>query len=221
MKVEVWADVICPWCYLGRRRFERAVAGFEGRESVDVVYRSFELDPDAPESSEESVEEMLAARYGLSREEARRANDRLTKIAAAEGLDFHLEKARPTNTLDAHRLLQLASVRKIRPAVEERFQRAYFTEGASLSDPATLLRLAGEAGLKESEARRVLTGLAFTLQVRTDEKEARNLGATGVPFYVFDRERALFGAQPTGVFLDALRGRGPVLSRTAPSRSSR
>jgi len=148
MKVEVWGDVVCPWCYIGRKRFEKALSRFDHRDSVEVVYRSFELDPAAPLDSELSVEQRLVAKYGLSIEEARAANARVTKIAREEGLEFHLERARPTNTLAAHRLLQLATVRRVRPAAEERFQRAYFTEGASLADPGTLLRLSTEVGLR-------------------------------------------------------------------------
>jgi protein disulfide-isomerase len=213
MKVEVWTDVICPWCYIGRRRFEKALAQFDGREAVEVVFRSFELDPNAPVQSEMTLGEMLAKKYGLSPTDARAANERVTKIAAEEGLDFHLELARPTNTLAAHRLLQLASVRKIRPAAEERFQKVYFTEGASLADPNTLIRLATEAGLKDEDARRVLAGQAFTLQVRTDEAEAANLGVHGVPFFAFDRERMISGAQPTPLFLQALNSAATAGSR--------
>jgi len=204
MKVEIWTDVICPWCYIGRRRFEKALTQFSGRATVDVVYRSFELDPNAPARSEMNVVERLMTKYGLSAAEAREANQRVTKIAAEEGLEFHLDRARPTNTLAAHRLLQLASVRRVRPAAEERVQMAYFTEGAPLAEPETLLRLATEAGLKEEDARHVLAGQAFTLQVRTDEKEAAALGAHGVPLFAFDRRQIVSGAQPTDYLLQTL-----------------
>jgi predicted DsbA family dithiol-disulfide isomerase len=204
MKVEVWSDVICPWCYIGRKRFEKALAQFPGRDTVEVVLRSFELDPNAPLHSEMTLEERLVTKYGLSSAEAREANERVTKVAAEEGLEYHLDRARPTNTLAAHRLLQLASVRRVRPAAEERFQRAYFTEGASLADPETLLRLAIDSGLKDDDARRVLAGQAFTLQVRADEAEAAALGATGVPLFAFDRRQMVSGAQPTDYFLEVL-----------------
>jgi len=204
MKVEVWADVVCPWCYIGRKRFEKALADFPGKESVEVVYRSFELDPGAPSEVDMSLDQLLAAKYGLSVVEAHAANERVTKTAAAEGLVFHLDRARPANTLDAHRLLQLATVRRIRPAVEERFLRAYFTEGASLADPETLLSLAVDAGLTTEDARHVLAGQAFTLQVRADEAEAAALGAEGVPFFLFDRIRTVSGAQATDFFRHVL-----------------
>ena len=204
MKIEVWADVVCPWCYIGRRRLEKALAQFDGPTPVEVVYRSFELDPGAPTQCDMSLDELLAAKYGISPSEARAANERVTRIAASEGLEFHLDLARPTNTLAAHRLLQLASVRRIRPAVEERFLKGYFTEGTSLAEPETLLRLSVEAGLKVQDARRVLAGQAFTLQVRADETEAAALGADGVPFFLFDRRRIVSGAQQTEFFRNVL-----------------
>jgi predicted DsbA family dithiol-disulfide isomerase len=204
MKVEVWADVVCPWCYIGRRRFETALDRFAGRSSVEVQYRSFELDPGAPLESDMSLDEHLAAKYGISVEEAHRANERVARVAAEEGLDFHLERAKPTNTLAAHRLLQLANVRHRRPAVEERFLRGYFSEGARLSDLETLLRLSTESGLKDDDVRRVLAGQAFTLQVRQDEKEAASLGAEGVPFFLFNGVRTVSGAQPSDFFLRVL-----------------
>ena len=204
MKVELWSDVVCPWCYIGRTRFEKALARWEGRETVELVFRSFELDPEAPVGSERTLSQALAEKYGLSPAEVERSHERVTRIAAEEGLAFRLDLARPTNTLAVHRLLQLAGVRHIRPRAEDRFQRAYFTEGASFADPETLLRLATEAGLKEDDARRVLAGQAFTLQVRADEKEAAALGARGVPFFVFDRKEAVYGAQSTDAFVRIL-----------------
>ncbi|MGB6442386.1 MAG: DsbA family oxidoreductase [Thermoplasmata archaeon] len=204
MRVEVWMDVVCPWCYIGRRRFESALAHFDGRDSVEVVFRSFELDPEAPREDPRPVTEYLAAKYGMSLDAARQANERVARIAAVECLEFHLDTTRPCNTLDAHRILQLAGIRRVRAVVEERFQKGYFTEGASLADPETLLRLATEAGLAEYDVRRVLAGQAFTLQVRADEKEAAERGCTGVPFFVFDGARQVSGAQPTELFQRAL-----------------
>jgi len=204
VKVELWGDVVCPWCYLGRRRFERVLAESPNRESVEVVLRSFELDPEAPASADRTLEERLRARYGLSVEQAQAAIDRVSRVAAGEGLEYHLERARPTNTLDAHRILQLAQVRHRRREVEERFDRAYFVDGEVLSDHAVLLRLASEAGLDSADVRRVLAGQAFTLQVRADEREAHELGAHGVPYFVFDRARVVEGAQSADVLRLAL-----------------
>jgi len=196
MDIEVWADVVCPWCYIGRRRLEKAIAQFDDPGSVEVTYRSFELDPGAPVHSDLTLDQLLAAKYGLSEAEAHAMNERVATTAAAEGLEFHLELARPTNSLDAHRLLQLATIRHLRPAVEERFLKAYFTEGASLGDPERLQELAVDTGLRESDVQRVLAGRAFTLQVRQDEAEAAALGADGAPFFLFDRVRTVAGAQP-------------------------
>jgi len=201
-------DVVCPWCYIGKRRLEKALASVGPAPVTDLVFHSFELDPQAPIQSDQSFEEIFASKYGMTLDESRASNDRVAKLAAEEGLEYHLDMARPTNTLDAHRLLQLANIRRIRPVVEERFQRAYFTEGASLSDHATLLRLSAEAGLSEFDARRVLAGKAFTLQVRLDEKDAQDLGASGVPFYAFDRQRTVSGLQPMEVFLKNLQLEG-------------
>jgi predicted DsbA family dithiol-disulfide isomerase len=219
MRVEIWSDVICPWCYIGRRRFERALDRFAGRDGVEVALRSYELDPNAAPDTEVTAVEFVAEKYGMTVDQVQRQHARISDLAAAEGLEYHLERTRPTNTLDAHRLLQLASVRHVRPAVEERFERGYFTEGADLGNSATLLRLATEGGLGEVDARRVLVGQAFTLQVRMDEKDAASLGATGVPFFVFDRARAISGAQPIEVFERALASNSPTGSRhLLPSR---
>jgi predicted DsbA family dithiol-disulfide isomerase len=213
MNIELWSDVVCPWCYIGRRRLERALAEVPEAASAEVVFRSFELDPEFPPGTSVSMETRLTEKYGMSPREAQAAIDRVTRVAGADGIDLRLASARPTNTLDAHRILQLASLRHRRPAVEERFQRAYFTEEALLSDPSTLLRLSRDAGLAESDVRRVLAGQAFTLQVRRDEERARELGATGVPFYLVDGTRPILGAQPVAVLVQALRGesapRGP------------
>ena len=204
MKVEVWTDVVGPWCYVGRRRFEKALAQFDRRQDVEVTFRSYELGPNAPSESTLAATEFLDTNYPMALIDAPGADERISRLAAEEGLEFHLDRARSTHTLDAHRILQLAGIRGIRPRMEERFQRAYFTEGAFLADPVTLLHLATEAGLSDADVRRVLAGQAFTLQVRIDETEAAALGAAGVPFFVFDRREKISGAQPTEVFLRAL-----------------
>jgi predicted DsbA family dithiol-disulfide isomerase len=208
MQVEIWSDVVCPWCYLGRHRFDRALAAVAPPQPPEVVLRSFELDPGATGTPEAPVVEHLIQRYGMSRSEAERAIEHVTREARTEGLELRLDLARPSNTLDAHRLLQLARVRHRRPEVEERFERAYFREGAVLSDPGTLLELSTEAGLSSEDVRRVLAGQAFTLQVRFDEEEATRAGATGVPHFRFDDGRTISGAQPFSVFVAALRALG-------------
>lgn len=205
MKVEVWSDVVCPWCYLGKRRLERALEQFEHRDQTEVVWRSFELDPSAPRVREEDNTTRMAAKYGLSREEAAGRHEHLTQLAAQDGLTYHLESARSGNTFDAHRVLHLAADRGLQDAAKERLFAAYFTEGETIGDPETLVRLAGEAGIAPDEVRTALDGDAFTEAVRADEREAGTLGISGVPFFVFDRKYAVSGAQSADLLLEALR----------------
>jgi len=203
--VEIWSDVVCPWCYLGKRRFEQALAQFEHRDDVEVVWRSFELDPNAGPSSSQPPAERLAAKYGMSVDDAKASHDRLTALAAESGLEYHLDTTKGGNTFDAHRLIQLGKARGIQDAVKERLMRAYFTEGEHVDDRETLVRLATEAGLDADEARAVLSSDEYADAVREDEELARRIGINGVPFFVLDRRYGISGAQPSEVFLGALR----------------
>jgi predicted DsbA family dithiol-disulfide isomerase len=204
VKVEIWSDVVCPWCYVGKRRFEAALARFDHRNEVEVVWRSFELDPRAPRSREGDLADRLAKKYGMTRDQALAANARLTDVGAGEGLAFHFASARPGNTFDAHRLLHLAGDRGLQDALKERFLAAYFSEGEGIGEPATLVRLAGEVGLDASEAQAVLDGDKYGEAVRLDEQEAADIGISGVPFFVVDRTFAVSGAQSVDVLLGAL-----------------
>jgi predicted DsbA family dithiol-disulfide isomerase len=204
MQVEIWSDIVCPWCYIGKRRFEAALARFAHREQVDVTWRSFELDPGAPASREGDPAQRLADKYGMSREQALQAQQRVTRLAAAEGLEYHLDRALAGNTFDAHRLLHLARERGLQDVLEERLMRAYFAEGAPIGQPDTLISLAEEVGILPADARAVLTGDAFAQEVRADEALAAQFGITGVPFFVFDRRFGVSGAQPAQVLLSAL-----------------
>jgi len=204
VKVEIWSDVVCPWCYIGKRRFERGLAGFGHRDDVEVVWRSFELDPRAPRHSEEDQVERLARKYGMTREAALAAQARVTGLAAEEGLTYRLDAARPANTFDAHRLLHLAAERGVQGAAEERLFAAYFTEGRALGDQDTLVALAGEIGLDEAAAREVLQGDAYSEAVTGDEREAAALGISAVPFFVIDRRYGISGAQPAELIQSAL-----------------
>ena len=213
MLVEIWSDVVCPWCAIGKRRFERALEGFEHADDVEVVWRSFELDPTAPREATGSATQRLAEKYGVSVEQAEAMNARVTEQAAAEGLEFRMERTRPGNTVDAHRLLHLAKDRGVQHAVKERLLRAYFEQGEAISDPTTLARLGAEAGLDEDEAAKALAGDDHLAEVRADQAEARALGISGVPFFVLDRKYGISGAQPTELFAQALRqayGEGPA-----------
>src|SRR5262245_58223478 len=202
--VEIWSDVVCPWCYLGKRRFEKALARFEHRDDVEVVWRSFELDPNAGPSSSESAAERLAAKYGMSVEDAAASHARLTGLAAEDGLEYHLDRTRGGNTFDAHRLIQLGKARGIQDAVEERLMRGYFTDSVAIDDHETLVRLAAEAGLDADEARAVLASDDYADAVREDEELARRIGINGVPFFVLGRRYGVSGAQESDVLLEAL-----------------
>ena len=203
MQVEIWSDVVCPWCYIGKRRFETALARFGERDQVEVRWRSFQLDPSAPALTQGTLTDRLAERMG-SHDAAVAANARVTVLAAAEGLRYRLDQARPGNTFDAHRLLHLAWERGLQDSAEERLFAAYFAEGEPVGDRDTLVRLLGEVGIDEEEARAVLEGERYGDEVNADQREAMALGATGVPFFVIDRRYGVPGAQSADVLLSAL-----------------
>lgn len=204
MQVEIFSDVVCPWCYIGKRRFEAALAEFPHGDDVTVTYRSFQLDPDAPAVSTQSIEQHLAEKYGRTLEQAREMNQRVTDLAAGVGLEFHLEEAQRANTFDAHRLLHLAAARGVQAELAERLLDAYFVRGAVVSDHAELADLAAGAGLDRAEAAAVLAGDDYAEQVRADLALAGQFGISGVPFFVFDRTYGVSGAQETAVFGDVL-----------------
>ena len=204
MRVEIWSDVVCPWCYIGKRRFESALAEFAHRDQVEVVWRSFELDPAAPAERTEGQAQHLSAKYGVSLERAQEMLDTMTTNAAHEGLDFRFDRMRGGSTFDAHRLIHLAAERGLQDAVKERLLLATFTEGEPVADVETLVRLAADAGLDATEAREVLQSDRFADEVRADEQEAQRLGITGVPFFVVDRTYGVSGAQPAEVLREVL-----------------
>lgn len=199
MLVEIWSDVVCPWCYLGARRFDRALAAFDGRREVEVVFRSFELDPGAPAGRNVPLTEHLATKYGVDPTEARAMQDRVSAVAAEEGLAYRLDLARTARTFDAHRLTHLGRSVDRHAQVVQALMAAYFTEGARIDDAATLLRLGVAAGLAEPEVAALLDSDAYAQDVRDDEALAASLGIRGVPFFVADRRLGLSGAQPLEV----------------------
>ena len=205
MHVEIWSDIACPWCYVGKRRFEAALAAFEHRDDVQVTWRSFELDPAAPAEREHSGAEHLAAKYGMSVEQATAANAQMTATAAGEGLAFHFDRQRGGNTFDAHRLVHLAAEHGLQDAMKERLMHAYFSEGELMSDHAALARLAAEVGLPADAVAELLAGDRFTAEVREDERTGAGLGITGVPFFVVDRAFGASGAQSPEILGDLLR----------------
>jgi predicted DsbA family dithiol-disulfide isomerase len=207
VRIDIWSDVVCPWCYIGKRRFESALADFPHAAEVDVVWHSFELDPTAERSTDVPPAERLAAKYGLTVEQAQQANDKLTATAADEGLEFHLDEARSGNSFDAHRLLHLAAHTAgpgLQNQLKERFLRAYFTERVAIGDPAELARLAVEVGLDADAVERVLASDEYAEDVRADEAQAHTYGISGVPFFVVDDKYGISGAQPSELFAQAL-----------------
>ena len=207
MLIEIWSDVVCPWCYIGKRRLEQAVDAFPHRDDVEVRWRSFQLDPTAPVSSSDDAPgtaERLAVKYGVDLQQAHAMNARMSEVAAGEGLEYHLDQARGTSSLDAHRLLHEAAEHGLQDALKERLLKAYLSEGERIDDAAVLARLATEAGLDPDVVARVLGSDAHTGAVRGDQDEARVLGITGVPFVVVDRRYGVSGAQPVEVFATAL-----------------
>jgi predicted DsbA family dithiol-disulfide isomerase len=196
MRVEIWSDVVCPWCYLGKRRFERALDSFAHADEVEVTYRSFELNPSAPKDLTTPTVRILASKYGMTTEHARDAQRQMEQRAAHDGLTFRMSDLRSGNTRDAHRLLHLAKDRGRQTDLVEGLHRGYFTEQLSIFDHAVLTKLAVEAGLDRNEAADVLASEDYRPAVETDEAMAGTLGVTGVPFFVIDRRFAFSGAQP-------------------------
>ncbi|GAA3231620.1 protein disulfide isomerase FrnE [Pseudonocardia petroleophila] len=204
MQVEIWSDVVCPWCAIGKRRFEAALAEFEHRDEVTVRWRSFELDPTAPQEREGTLVEHLAEKYGTAPDQAQTMIRQMSDTAAADGWEFDLEHARGGNTVDAHRLIHLGAEHGVQDAVKERLLRAYVAEREPIGDHATLTRLAVEAGLDEAEVRDVLAGDRFLSAVRADQRQAQAYGISGVPFFVVDAKYGVSGAQPADALLHVL-----------------
>ena len=204
LTVDIWSDVVCPWCYIGKRRFEAALSQFEHRDDVTVLWHSFELDPDAPPVAEGRSAERLAAKYGMTVEEAAGRQAEITTLAAQDGLTYDLAESRGGNTFDAHRLIHLAAEHRLGDAAMERLMRAYFSEREAIGDRDTLQRLAVEAGLPAEEVREVLEGERYADAVRADERAATQIGIRGVPFFVLGRKYGVSGAQPAEVLLQAL-----------------
>jgi predicted DsbA family dithiol-disulfide isomerase len=203
--VEIWSDIACPWCYVGKRRFEAALAAFEHRDEVAVTWRSFELDPQAPVARSVDSATHLAQKYGMTRDEAVASQRKLAEVAAGDGLDMRFDLARGANTFDAHRLVQLAKAQDVQDAMKERLMRAYFTEGERIGDPEALTRLALEVGLGEEDVREVLAGERYAADVRDDERTAMELGINAVPFFVVDRRIGAAGAHPPEALGELLR----------------
>jgi predicted DsbA family dithiol-disulfide isomerase len=204
MRVDVWSDLVCPWCYVGKRRFERALAAFPHRDAVEVVHRAYLLYAASPRGATFDRRDMLIAKYRLSREQADTMNAGMERTAAAEGLDYHLQGGRTGNTYDAHQLVCLGRDRGRADAVLERLYRAFFIQQRSIFDHASLIELGADAGLDSGDVARVLREDAYATAVDADLDQARAIPVNGVPFFVLDERYAVSGAQQPEVFVEAL-----------------
>ncbi|EJQ55989.1 DsbA family oxidoreductase [Bacillus hominis] len=205
MKIEVWSDFVCPFCYIGKRRLETALEQFPHRDDVEVEFKSFELDPNTPVYSGTSINEVLASKYGISIEEANRNNIQLGNHAASMGLNFNFEEMKPTNTFDAHRLAKFAKEQGKEKEITENLLFAYFTESQNLSDVETLAMIAENSGLDKQEALNIINNKsAYANDVRVDEAIAQQYRITGVPYFIVNQKYAISGAQPLETFVGAL-----------------
>jgi predicted DsbA family dithiol-disulfide isomerase len=203
MRVDIWSDVICPFCYVGKARFEKALSSFDHRDEVEVVYHSFELDPGYPKDSTETTFAMLRKKYGMSEADARAAESRVAAMAEAEGLGFQSE--RPVgNTFDLHRVLHLGLAKGVQAELLDAVNEAYFAQGRQVFDRDVIEEIAAKTGLDAAAAGDVIDGDGYADDVRRDELQARELGVSGVPFFVFDMALGVSGAQPTEMFASAL-----------------
>lgn len=205
MKIEVWSDYVCPFCYIGKRRLEDALNQFPHRDQVEVEFKSFELDPNSPEYSGQNIHEVLAKKYGMSIDQAKQANQGVGQNAATVGLTFNFEDMKPTNTFDAHRLAKFAKTKCKEAFVSEKLLQAYFTEGKHIGSIEILADIAEAAGLEREEVISILNDKnAYAHEVRLDESIAQQYGIQGVPYFVINSKYAISGAQPLETFKGAL-----------------
>ena len=204
MKIEIWSDFVCPFCYIGKRKLEQALETFPHRDEVTIQFKSYQLDPDAKYDPELSFDETFSKLKGMPLEQVKAMNEQVRQHAEQVGLTYHFDTMKYANTFDAHRVAQYAEKNGKGDEITERFFYAHFTESKLLSDQGTLVELASEVGLNEAEVKEVLETNKFTEEVEADIEMAQNIGVQGVPFFVFNRKYAVSGAQPTETFLTAL-----------------
>ncbi len=205
IQVEIWSDVVCPFCFLGKKNFEAAVKAYGGTSKIEYVWRSFELDPSSAKSQKISIYDVLARKYGRTIEWAKETNKRLVESGKAVGIDFNFDAIVPTNSFDAHRLMQFARTENKQNEVAELLFKSYFCDGKDIADHSVLLSLATQAGLSTDRAKQVLESAEFTNEVRGEESEAQELGLSGVPAFVINRKYLVSGAQPVEAFLEVFK----------------
>ena len=203
-KIEIWSDIQCPFCYIGKRKIEKALDAFKEKDKVEIEWKSYQLDPDSTSQPGIDLYDYLAKRKGQTRDWAIEMHKNVTQMAKENGLEYHFEKAILANSYNAHRLIHLAKKHKLGNEAEEKIFKAYFTEGKDIANIATLTALGIELGLKEDELKEVLSSDKFGDEVRADIEEAQNIGVKGVPFFVFNRAYAVSGAQPVEIFTETL-----------------
>lgn len=204
MKIEIWSDIMCPFCYIGKRKFEAALAQFDGKDNVEIEWKSYMLSPDMQTDPSKSIHQYLAEHKNIPLEEAKSMNDYVTNMATQSGLTYDFDKAIPANSFNAHRFLHFAKQHGRQNEAEERLFSAYFTEGLNIDDAPTLTALAAELGLDTNALAQAMSSGAFVNEVIADVEEAQRIGVRGVPFFVFNRKYAISGAQETSAFLDTL-----------------
>ena len=204
MKVEIWSDVMCPFCYIGKRRFEMALEQFAGKDDIEVTWKSFQLNPSMKTEPGRNINQYLSEVKGWSLTQARQANEYVTKMAKEVGLNYDFDRAVVANSFDAHRVVQLAKANGKGDAMEEQLFNAYFAEGKNIADPDTLVQLATAIGLDKEAVRKVLNSSEFADAVERDIYEAQQIGVRGVPYFVLNDRYAVSGAQATETFLGAL-----------------
>ncbi|UQA74138.1 DsbA family oxidoreductase [Sphingobacterium siyangense] len=204
MKIEIWSDVICPFCYIGKRNFEAALEQFADKKNIEVIWKSFQLDPTIPNVATESYADYLVKRKGMAVEQVQGMLANVTQMATQVGLDYHLDQSVIVNSLKAHQLIQFAKSKNLGNEAEERLFKAFFIEGKNIADTETLAQLGKDFGLDESEIKANLEDEKYKHETAQDIQESQNIGVTGVPFFVFDRKYAVSGAQPAEAFLETL-----------------
>jgi len=204
MKVEIWSDVMCPFCYIGKRKFETALSQFNGASDIEIIWKSFQLSPDMKTDPGKNIHQYLAEHKEISLEQAKNFNDQITRSAKQLGLVYNFDKAIPANSFNAHRFSHLAKQHGLQDEADEKLFKAYFTDGKNFDDFPTLIQLGIEIGMDPDEVKTVLESNQFADEVRHDIYEARQIGVRGVPFFLFNGKMAVSGAQESKAFLDTL-----------------
>lgn len=204
MKIEIWSDVMCPFCYIGKKHFETALESIPYKDNIKIEWKSFQLNPDLSKTEITSVKEYLINAKGVSEEQVIGMNNQIAEMGKTVGIDFKQENSKVINTSDAHRLIHFAQSNGKGNEIEEALFKAYFTDGKNVADFATLAEIGGEVGLNKTEILEMLNSDAYVFDVASDILDARNIGVSGVPFFVVDRKYAISGAQPVDYFISAL-----------------